>query len=145
VVSNSKRAYRTILTFIRPISHNTEFEPQEREGEPFDFNAVPNRFYINIETVGGMEPDTIFQQGIAQLQKKLADVMHGLLPSGQQNGAEAFPGRPAEGGVQGMEQGFTTPYGGGANSAWGGGTTPYGATTQYGGATTPYGQPPEGW
>jgi DNA-directed RNA polymerase II subunit RPB3 len=133
------------LTAKRPISHNTEFEPQEREGEPFDFNAVANRFYINIETVGGMEPDTIFQQAIRQLQNKLAEVIGGLAPSGQAPAADQYAAGGATGGAGGIEQGYTTPYGGGANSAWGGGTTPYGAATQYGGTTTPYGAAPEGW
>ena len=107
---------------------------------------------MNLETVGGIDAETCFQQGIKVLQQKIAAVMHELSPSGQANvaGDEIVPRSPDA--PAGMGQGGYTSYGGGA-SAWGGGTTPFGGgattpyggnTTQYGGATTPYGQP-SGW
>jgi DNA-directed RNA polymerase II subunit RPB3 len=90
---------------------------------------------MNLESIGGMEPDVIFQQGIKVLQQKVAALIGELSPSGPAaDGGDGFDGgrTPA-----GMPQGGATPYGGGAASAWGGGMTPYGnggTRTQYGGA-----------
>ncbi|KAF2433977.1 RNA polymerase II subunit 3 [Tothia fuscella] len=110
-----------------PVSSNVTWEEEPKEGEPFDFDAAPKKFYINIETVGGLEPDACFQQGIKVLQQKLAEVIGGLSVGEQ----------PANGGedeyrVQSpRDDGFTTPYAGN-QSQWGGG-----AQTSYGGQT-PY-------
>jgi hypothetical protein len=93
-----------------------------------------------------MEPDTIFQQALRQLQNKLAEVMVALAPNGQAPVAEQYAPGGATTRAGAGEQGYTTPYGDGANSAWGGNTTPFGgAATQYGGNTTPYGMAPDGW
>lgn len=122
------------------------FEDPVNEHEPFDFNKVPTRFYFNVETVGGMEPDHVMQQGIKVLQQKLAAVIQELSGSSgdQEMGGFGDGGRSPEAGTSGYggvaEQGYTTPYGGNA-SVWGGGTTPYGAATPYGqSSATPYGQ-----
>lgn len=115
----------------------------EQEGEPFNFDAVPSRFFYDVETVGGMGPDEIVTRGISTLQHKLAEMIDHL------NGREAGEGMDfggaqspqMNGGYGGPEYGSTTPYGGGpgAGSVWApnagapqGGTTPYG-TTPYGG------------
>jgi DNA-directed RNA polymerase II subunit RPB3 len=37
-----------------PLSNNSHEEEPEREGEPFDFVAEPNRFYMNVETDGSL-------------------------------------------------------------------------------------------
>jgi DNA-directed RNA polymerase II subunit RPB3 len=131
------------------VSKNAELEDSP-EDKPFDFDAVPENFYMNIETVGGMDAETCFQQGIRVLQQKVAAIIGELSPNGAPaNGApeeEYAPNSPSAAG-QGMAgAGAYTPYGGagaGGASAWGG-TTPYGGTTQYG-ATTPYGQGNGGW
>jgi DNA-directed RNA polymerase II subunit RPB3 len=138
------------LTRCRPVSKNGELEDSP-EDKPFDYDAEPENFYMNIETVGGMDAETCFQQGIRVLQQKVAAIIGELSPSGAPaNGApeeEYAPNSPSATN-QGMAgTGAYTPYGGGAvgggTSAWGG-TTPYGGTTQYG-ATTPYGQQNGGW
>jgi DNA-directed RNA polymerase II subunit RPB3 len=114
------------------------------EDEPFDYDAVPNRFFFDVETVGGLDPDQIVGRGIKGLQQKLAEVVHeltgssegvddnfGVVQSPTMNGA----------GYGGNDPGYTTPGYGGSGSVWGnggagaaGGTTPYGATPYGGGA-----------
>lgn len=97
------------------------------EDEPFDYNAVPTRFFFDVETVGGIDPDQIVLQGIKHLQQKLASVIHEL--SGDSGDGVDFGGAQSpqmNGGYAGQDAGYTTPYGGG------GSTTPFGATP-YGG------------
>lgn len=150
---NSSYVWLCLNNQTRPVSDNSKLEPTPDETDRFDYTAEPDRFYINLETVGGIDAESCFQQGIRVLQQKVAGVIQELSPGGQANGADEYvprsPDAPA-----GMGQGGYTSYGGGA-SAWGGGTTPFGggtgggATTPYGGgatqygATTPYGQ--GGW
>lgn len=133
-----------ILTYDRPVDEknlNLDGGP-ETEGEPFDFDAVPNRFFFDVETVGGLEPDQIVLKGIRTLQEKVALVIGEL--SGESNmdgvdfgGAQSPTMNGAGYGVQ--DQGYTTPFGGGGGSVWGqnagaaGGTTPFGATPYGGG------------
>ncbi|KAI9804575.1 MAG: 45 kDa subunit of RNA polymerase II [Piccolia ochrophora] len=134
-----------------PRSANSDWEDPPQEGAPFDYDALPSRFYYDVETVGSLEPDAIIQQGIKVLQQKLASVIAELTGSddtGALNGAAGDvdingyggPRSPAINGGRDyeMDHGYTTPYAnGGGASAWGGGggATPYGAT--------PYGQ--NGW
>jgi DNA-directed RNA polymerase II subunit RPB3 len=112
-----------------PPGDNDQWESKPDKDAPFDYDAVPDRFYMNIETVGGLEPDACFQQGIKVLQQKLAEVIQalGVNDNAGVNGADEYavrsPGGPGD-------QGYTTPFGGGAASQWGGGTS-YGATTPY--------------
>ena len=116
---------------------------------PFDYDAQPSTFYIDIESVGNLEPDAIVQQAIIVLQRKLAEIISGLTGAGGEghgrNGAIA--GGDEDGNrspdayepPEGIDGGYTA-YGangvgsaGGGQSVWGaGGATPYGAT--------PYGQ-----
>jgi DNA-directed RNA polymerase II subunit RPB3 len=106
--------------------------------EPFDYKAVPTRFFFDVETVGGLDPDQIVVKGIDTLQRKLAGIIHVL--QGNPEGADGMDMGGAQspianGGTYGAaDGGYTTPGYGGA-SAWGGaggaaqgGTTPYGAT-----------------
>ncbi|KAK0740258.1 DNA-directed RNA polymerase [Schizothecium vesticola] len=129
-----------------PPSEYADWEEPPQEGEPFDYDAVPNRFYFNVETAGALPPDAIITEGIKVLQIKLAQMVKDLSEGdGDGNGAYDGPRSPefggggADGWGGGQDPGFTTPYGNGGNqSAWGGagaggGTTPYG-TTPYGGA-----------
>ena len=107
--------------------------------EPFNYDAVPTRFFYDVETVGGLEPDQIVTQGISILQRKLAEIIKEL--SGGVGGPEDFGGAqsPTLNGAGYGDAGGYTPVGGpgyGGASSWGGaaqgGATPYGAT--------PYGQ-----
>lgn len=111
------------------------------EGEPFDYDAAPNEFFFDVETVGGLDADQVIQQGIRVLQQKLAAVIQELSADerGQGDGvnghgghtpdADPYGGATRYGGA-GYESAYQrNPQGsvwGGANGA--GGTTPYGAT-----------------
>ncbi|KAF7186332.1 DNA-directed RNA polymerase II subunit RPB3 [Pseudocercospora fuligena] len=128
---------------------NGEWEEPPQEGEPFNYEAEPNQFYIELEGTGVMPPDQILHSGIRVLQNKFASIIKELdagADDGQQNGFGGFS--PA----QDMANGGQTQYGGqsaygGAGTAYGGGygdggqTPGYGATSVYG-HHTPYGQRP---
>lgn len=99
-----------------------------------------------------MEPDQIVQSGIRVLQQKIGALLKGLDPrkyGGEEAGADfdgpRSPDMNMEGGTTPWQDGgYTTPYGGGNNTAYGGGgggNTAYGGGPGYG--TTPYGQ--SGW
>ena len=120
----------------RPKSKNAEWEDPSVEGAPFDYNAVPEAFYFDVESIGSLEPDAIVQQGIKVLQQKLAAVIQELTgDEGDRgvNGADGYePKSPVNGtggADYGMDHGFATPFGGGGGggaSSWGGMATPYG-------------------
>ncbi|KAF2200519.1 DNA-directed RNA polymerase subunit D [Delitschia confertaspora ATCC 74209] len=118
---------------------NANIDGVPQEGEAFDYDAAPTRFFFDVETVGGMEPDTIVQQGIRVLQQKLANVIQEL-QGGEDIDMGGFGGQSPQmngGGYGDPTAGSFSAYGGNA-SVWGGGATPYGAT--------PYGQqPPSNW
>ncbi|KAL7267332.1 RNA polymerase II subunit 3 [Rhizina undulata] len=129
-----------------PKSKYADWEDAPVEGEPFNYDAVPSRFYLDIETVGSLPPDEIMQQGIKYLQEKLATVIK-VFTDGPTGDADGFgdsgvrsPGQDyAMGGMgSGGGAGFETPYGGGSGMD---NRTPY-AGGGFGGAT-PYGS--NGW
>lgn len=123
----------------------------------------PRKFYFNVESIGGLEPDQVVQQGVKVLQQKLATVLQVLSGrtegDGMLDGEEYAPRSPevngyGVGGATNYGPGTTygaggaTNYGGGAGfetayqreqgqgSVWGGGDggrTSYGAGTPYGG------------
>ncbi|KAF2636465.1 insert subdomain of RNA polymerase alpha subunit [Massarina eburnea CBS 473.64] len=106
------------------------------EDEPFDYDAVPTRFFFDVETVGGLDPDLIVGRGITGLQQKLANVVHELNGS-TDDAAAGFEGAqsPTLNGGYANDPGYTTPGYGGSGSVWGNGnaagagsTTPFGAT-----------------
>ncbi|QPH05814.1 hypothetical protein C2857_003826 [Epichloe festucae Fl1] len=137
-----------------PKSKYAEWEDPPQEGEPFNYDAVPDRFYFEVETSGSMEPDQIVQGGIRALQQKIGALLKGLDPK-KYGGEEAAdfdgprsPDMNMEGGgtTPWQDGGYTTPYGGNMTS-YGGNNTTYGGgnNTAYGGGsgaygTTPYGQ-----
>lgn len=114
---------------------------------PFDYDAQPTTFYIDVESVGNLDPDAIVQQGINVLQRKLAETIAALAGTEGRdtamNGVDHDGARSPDGyePPEGIDGGYTS-YGangagggsGGQTSVWGGagGATPYGAT--------PYGQ-----
>ncbi|OJJ47185.1 hypothetical protein ASPZODRAFT_132146 [Penicilliopsis zonata CBS 506.65] len=125
-----------------PVSQNAAWEAAPAPDESFDYDAVPNKFYIDVESIGNLEPDTIIQQGIVVLQRKLATVISSLTETGEgdrngMGGAEdedmmGMRSPDAYEPPEGIDGGFTA-YANGGQSAWGASaTTPYGAT--------PYGQ-----
>ncbi|KAI1388889.1 insert subdomain of RNA polymerase alpha subunit [Hypoxylon trugodes] len=117
-----------------PKSKYAELEEPPAEGEPFDYDAEPNRFYFEVEGIGNIQSDTIILEGVKELQRKLAGLIHGLGESEGMNG-DYGGGRspdPIDGGAGYLDGGYSTPYGNtGGASTWGGGATAYG--------TTPYG------
>ncbi|CAD6505025.1 BgTH12-00524 [Blumeria graminis f. sp. triticale] len=123
-----------------PKSNYASWEEPPQEGEPFDYDAAPERFYFEVEGAGNLEPDQIIQQGIKVLQQKLASVIKDLTEGGDGPNAIGLNGYDAPRSPENMnglgwqDQGYTTPFGsGGQAGQWGAGsTTPYGAT--------PYGQ-----
>lgn len=127
---------------VRPVSENAVYEDPPQEGEPFDYDAEPERFYLRVETSGALPPDSIVQEGVKMLQQKLAGLIHELTEAegGAAAAGDSYDGPQSPeytGGDAWQDQGYTTPYGNGGNqSSWGGavgGATPYG--------TTPYGNP----
>lgn len=135
-----------------PISANGDWEEPAPEGAPFDYDAEPEKFYIDVETVGGLEPDSVVQQGIKVLQQKLAAVIQELAGVDDRDGMEGINGggyapRSPErtdalaGGLTryGGGDGYTTQYRQeGQGSVWGGAGVIAGGATPYG--ATPYGQ-----
>ncbi|KAB5586041.1 DNA-directed RNA polymerase [Coniochaeta sp. 2T2.1] len=126
-----------------PKSSNARFEEPKGEGEPFDYDAVPNRIYMRVESARQIAPDVIVQEGIKVMQQKLAGLIHALSDD-DQNGADNggyHPESPIDGGSAwgggAAGDGFTTPYNNGGNQSSWGGAGPGGGTTPYG--TTPYG------
>lgn len=133
-----------------PASKNAEWEEPAQEGEPFDYDAEPNQFYINLEGTGVLPPDTILHSGIRVLQQKLAGLIQELSGVDQSgvtgtntnylgNGGQS-PDMMDMGGA-GTAYGGNTAYGNTAygNTAYGGGNTAYGDAGANGGFTTPYG------
>ncbi|KAI1418267.1 insert subdomain of RNA polymerase alpha subunit [Hypoxylon sp. FL1857] len=117
-----------------PKSKYAELEEPLAKPEDFDYDAVPSRFYFEVEGIGNIQSDAIILEGVKELQRKLAGLIHGLGENDGMNEEYDGPRSPdaMDGGAGYMDQGYTTPYGNpGGASAWGGGATAYG--------TTPYG------
>jgi DNA-directed RNA polymerase II subunit RPB3 len=134
-------------TVLRPLDEeriNLDGGPEQEDAE-FDYDAVPSRFFFDVETVGGLDPDQIVTQGIKTLQVKLASIIKELSGGGDGLNGQDYGGAQSpqmNGGYGGQDQGYTTPYagGGGGNSVWGAGHVAQGSTTPYG--ATPYGGAP---
>ncbi|TID24348.1 V-type proton ATPase subunit B [Venturia nashicola] len=112
-----------------PEGVNHKEESKADESALFDFDEKPKKFYMRVETVGGLEPEVIVEEGINVLQKKLATVI-GALDGSDANGNMDADYMPRSPGRDDVGAGYTTPFGGGAASQWGG-------QTAYGGANTP--------
>lgn len=61
-----------------PKSANCEWEEPPVPGERFDYNAKPERFYMNVETTGVLKPNEVFAKGCQGLQKKIANIVFEL-------------------------------------------------------------------
>ena len=42
-----------------PVGDNAKEEEAPRENEPFDYSAIPKRFYFEVETVGSVSPQEV--------------------------------------------------------------------------------------
>ena len=84
-----------------PVSKNTEWEEEPRPGDPFDYDAQPNRFYFEVESVGQLPARDIVLQGINVLHEKLALLIQDL--------------KAGEGGAATM---MDDPYAGAVDMAW---------------------------
>ena len=42
-----------------PLSENAKEEEPPRDDQPFDFNAKPTKFYMQVETVGSLTPQEV--------------------------------------------------------------------------------------
>ncbi|THC90291.1 hypothetical protein EYZ11_010246 [Aspergillus tanneri] len=126
-----------------PVSQNAAWEHAAPPDQPFDYDAQPNNFYLDVESIGNLDPDTIIQQGITVLQRKLASVISSLSGSGDgdRNGMIGVEDEDMMGvrspdayePPEGIDGGFTA-YANGSTSAWGASAaTPYGATPYGGG------------
>ncbi|KAJ5089765.1 DNA-directed RNA polymerase II subunit RPB3 [Penicillium argentinense] len=118
-----------------PISENATWETPANPDQPFDYDAEPNVFYFDVESIGNLEPDMIIQQGLLILQKKLIETIQNLNGTAGNQAGGIDEGDMMGGGdpdayepPEGMD-GNMTSYGNGGASAWGpSAQTPYGAT-----------------
>lgn len=78
-----------------PHSKNCEYEDPPNENDSFDYNAVANTFYMNVETVGSISSDQVIIRGIDTLQKKVAGILLALSQMDQEkiNFASGFQGQ----------------------------------------------------
>ncbi|KAK7057174.1 serine/threonine protein kinase [Favolaschia claudopus] len=113
-----------------PVSDNAAEEEKPRDDEVFDFNAVPRKFYFEVETDGSLGPQEVVMQGLASLQSKLAQIVLGL----KKTEPEMVPGERVDEVAQAPTDSWGTGGGGwGAGSDTGGG----GNTAAGWGSTSP--------
>lgn len=80
-----------------PPSANATWEEEPSDTQPFNYLEEPDKFYINIEGTGVMQPDAIMHSGIRTLQQKLATVINELSKSGNQQDGLDGGGSPMDG------------------------------------------------
>lgn len=130
-----------------PQSKFASWEDPPAEGEAFNYDAQPNRFYMDIESSGSMPPDEILHTGIKVLQEKLASVVKCLT----EGGAGIISGvndtfeetvhfqQQANFNMSATPAGYQTPFGAGSGTPNDNSGTPYVAF----GNSTPFGG--DGW
>lgn len=63
------------VTFLnRPLSKNAQYETPPDKDAPFDYNAKPDKFYFETETVGSLAPEEVVSMAMTILSAKLANV-----------------------------------------------------------------------
>ncbi|OCH85800.1 hypothetical protein OBBRIDRAFT_784299 [Obba rivulosa] len=129
-----------------PLSENAKEEAPPRDDEAFDFNARPNKFYMEVETDGSLVAEEVVMKGLQELQTKLANLILGLKSDAAPDMAPTGESLPQQNGHTGGP-----PPGAGAWGAWGGAptTSPNGtgggwSTSPRGGAAAGWGSPPAG-
>ncbi|KAI5123927.1 hypothetical protein M0805_006344 [Coniferiporia weirii] len=125
-----------------PLSENAKEEEPQREDERFDFNAKPEKFYFEVETVGSLTPQEVVMKGLQELQTKLANLILALKPDAEQlEGADA--GLPMT-----QVNGHIAPSAGGtwaqAHNWGGGGASPRGGSSWGGASNSWNGTSPNG-
>ncbi|KAI9332759.1 hypothetical protein BD770DRAFT_29338 [Pilaira anomala] len=60
--------------FFRPLSKNAQYEAPPDKDAPFDYNAKPDKFYFEAETVGSLAPEEVVTMAMKTLVDKLAYV-----------------------------------------------------------------------
>lgn len=129
-----------------PLSHNAAYEAPPNPAEPFDYNAVPSTFYLNMESSGSMPVRDVVEQGLDIMIDNLASVVTAIQAETgvEEDGDDAQMQMP-----MGQVQEPQIPYGGmnghGDANGYGNG---YGANGDigaggYGGYGAPGGQ--QGW
>ncbi|KAL5528446.1 hypothetical protein ACEPAF_7582 [Sanghuangporus sanghuang] len=106
-----------------PLSENAKEEDPPREDEPFDFNAKPEKFYFEVETVGSLSPSEVVLKGISELQLKLANLILALKPADAMfdtGGATQVNGHDATAGNTWGMAGTNLATSTNANAGWGG-------------------------
>ncbi|KAL6949044.1 45 kDa subunit of RNA polymerase II [Hanseniaspora vineae] len=88
-----------------PKSKNCDFEDEPNDDEPFDYNAEPNNFYMNVETVGGLTPDQVVLRGIRVLQDKVNGIALELKKMDQEKFNAADGGMSVYGGTDAFNAG----------------------------------------
>ncbi|KAH9940502.1 RBP11-like subunits of RNA polymerase [Epithele typhae] len=133
-----------------PLSENAKEEEVPRDDLPFDYNAKPNKYYMDVETDGSLGAQEVIQKGLAELQTKLANLILGLKPEPPE--ADAFQsGTGAPVGHPNGHDAAAAPWGAppaaGPGSAWspgrmaGGSTGTWGSPNR-GGGTAGWGSSP---
>jgi DNA-directed RNA polymerase II subunit RPB3 len=56
------------------LSKNAQFESPPDKDAPFDYNAKPDKFYFEAETVGSLAPEEVVTMAMKTLVDKLAYV-----------------------------------------------------------------------
>ncbi|THH31801.1 hypothetical protein EUX98_g2374, partial [Antrodiella citrinella] len=101
--------YETDIKSEWPLSENAKDEQPVRDDEVFDYNAKPNRFYMDIETDGSLGPQEVVMKGLQELQAKLANLILGLKAPEPTAGDEGLS----------SQQGGKPAGAGGAYNTWG--------------------------
>ncbi|KAL0576655.1 hypothetical protein V5O48_005315 [Marasmius crinis-equi] len=131
-----------------PVGDNGREEEPPRDDEVFDFNAKPNKFYFDVETDGSLGPQEVVMKGLAELQKKLANLILGLKSQPEVDMlANTDQPQPDTGAPAAAASGWGAGGGGGggwgdggSTSAWGGGASPSrggGGTSAWGASSSP--------
>ncbi|KAK9467357.1 DNA-directed RNA polymerase [Lipomyces arxii] len=61
-----------------PKSRNADWEDRPKDNEPVDYNATPDKFYMDIEAIGSLPANEIVIEGIKVLQEKLALILQAV-------------------------------------------------------------------
>lgn len=120
-----------------PLSDNAKEEIVPRDDEPFDYNAKPNKFYMQVETDGSLGPQEVVMKGLQEMQTKLGNLILNLrhdpnaeaaVPGeqslAQPNGHSGLGAAPAAASPWGQPPAANTGWGssspnGAGNTGWG--------------------------
>ncbi|ORZ29679.1 DNA-directed RNA polymerase, partial [Catenaria anguillulae PL171] len=101
-----------------PKSANAELEEPPKDGEPFNYNEDPRRFYMTIESAGSLDADQIMIDGLDAIVSKIGSLIMDL------NNATSSTSTATTGFPQ-LDAGAASQYGGvytGGRTTYNGGT-----------------------